>query len=43
MAANALLNGWKCIAVKSNKIYGTYMPEETFEALREFVVSIKAL
>ncbi|MFP0547459.1 NADP-dependent isocitrate dehydrogenase [Acinetobacter baumannii] len=26
---------------KANKIYGTYMPEETFEALREFVVSIK--
>ncbi|MFI7825817.1 isocitrate/isopropylmalate family dehydrogenase, partial [Acinetobacter baumannii] len=25
----------------ANKIYGTYMPEETFEALREFVVSIK--
>jgi len=26
---------------KANKIYGNYMPEETFEALREFVVSIK--
>lgn len=26
---------------KANKIYGDYMPEETFEALREFVVSIK--
>ncbi|MGN5621200.1 NADP-dependent isocitrate dehydrogenase [Acinetobacter sp. Brlt_5] len=26
---------------KANKIYGTYMPEETFEVLREFVVSIK--
>ena len=26
---------------KANKVYGTYMPEETFEALREFVVSIK--
>lgn len=26
---------------KANTIYGTYMPEETFEALREFVVSIK--
>ena len=26
---------------KANKIYGTYMPEETFEALREYVVSIK--
>ncbi len=26
---------------KANRIYGTYMPEETFEALREFVVSIK--
>lgn len=26
---------------KANKLYGTYMPEETFEALREFVVSIK--
>ncbi|MCG8284234.1 NADP-dependent isocitrate dehydrogenase [Acinetobacter seifertii] len=26
---------------KANKIYGSYMPEETFEALREFVVSIK--
>ena len=26
---------------KADKIYGTYMPEETFEALREFVVSIK--
>jgi len=26
---------------KADKIYGTYMPEETFEALREFVISIK--
>lgn len=26
---------------KANTIYGTYMPEETFEALREYVVSIK--
>ncbi|MBC7752152.1 MAG: NADP-dependent isocitrate dehydrogenase [Candidatus Saccharibacteria bacterium] len=26
---------------KANKLYGTYMPAETFEALREFVVSIK--
>ena len=26
---------------KADKIYGTYMPEETFDALREFVVSIK--
>ena len=26
---------------KANKIYGSYMPEETFDALREFVVSIK--
>ncbi|WP_326518851.1 NADP-dependent isocitrate dehydrogenase [Acinetobacter sp. CAAS 2-6] len=26
---------------KANTIYGSYMPEETFEALREFVVSIK--
>ncbi|MFD1437773.1 NADP-dependent isocitrate dehydrogenase [Acinetobacter terrae] len=26
---------------KADKIYGTYMPEETFEVLREFVVSIK--
>ena len=26
---------------KADKIYGSYMPEETFEALREFVVSIK--
>ncbi len=26
---------------KANKIYGTYMPEETFEALRDYVVSIK--
>lgn len=26
---------------KASKIYGNYMPEETFEALREFVVSIK--
>ncbi len=26
---------------KANKIYGTYMPEETFEALREYIVSIK--
>lgn len=26
---------------KANKIYGSYMPEETFEALREFIVSIK--
>ncbi|AOA58581.1 NADP-dependent isocitrate dehydrogenase [Acinetobacter larvae] len=26
---------------KANKIYGSYMPEETFEALREFVISIK--
>lgn len=26
---------------KANKIYGTYMPEETLEALREYVVSIK--
>lgn len=26
---------------KANKIYGTYMPEETFEVLREYVVSIK--
>ena len=26
---------------KADKIYGTYIPEETFEVLREFVVSIK--
>jgi isocitrate dehydrogenase len=26
---------------KANKIYGTYMPEETFEALREYIISIK--
>ena len=26
---------------KADKIYGTYMPEETFDALREFVFSIK--
>lgn len=26
---------------KADKLYGTYMPEETFEALREFVISIK--
>ncbi len=26
---------------KADKMYGTYMPEETFEALREYVVSIK--
>ncbi|MCO8046197.1 NADP-dependent isocitrate dehydrogenase [Acinetobacter bohemicus] len=26
---------------KANKIYGTYMPEETFEALRDYVISIK--
>lgn len=26
---------------KADRIYGTFMPEETFEALREFVVSIK--
>jgi isocitrate dehydrogenase len=26
---------------KANKLYGTYMPEETFEALREYVISIK--
>ncbi|WP_410211307.1 NADP-dependent isocitrate dehydrogenase [Aquirhabdus sp.] len=26
---------------KANKVYGTYMPEETFEALREFIISIK--
>ncbi|ONG39826.1 NADP-dependent isocitrate dehydrogenase [Alkanindiges hydrocarboniclasticus] len=26
---------------KADRIYGSYMPEETFEALREFVVSIK--
>ena len=26
---------------KANTLYGTYMPEEPFEALREFVVSIK--
>ncbi|CAD9194318.1 NADP-dependent isocitrate dehydrogenase [Acinetobacter bohemicus] len=26
---------------KADKIYGTYMPEETFDALREFIVSIK--
>lgn len=26
---------------KANKIYGTYMPDETLEALREYVVSIK--
>ena len=26
---------------KADKIYGTYIPEETFEALREYVVSIK--
>ena len=26
---------------KADRIYGTYMPEETFEALREFIVSIK--
>lgn len=26
---------------KANTIYGSYMPEETFEALREFVISIK--
>ena len=26
---------------QANKIYGTYMPEETFEALRDYVISIK--
>ena len=26
---------------KANKIYGTYMPEETFDVLREYIVSIK--
>ncbi|MCG4607260.1 isocitrate/isopropylmalate family dehydrogenase, partial [Bifidobacterium longum] len=26
---------------KADNIYGTYMPEETFVALREFVISIK--
>lgn len=26
---------------KANRIYGSYMPEETFEALREYIVSIK--
>ncbi|WP_374570182.1 NADP-dependent isocitrate dehydrogenase [Acinetobacter sp.] len=26
---------------KADKIYGTYMPEETLEALREYIVSIK--
>ena len=26
---------------KANKIYGSYMPEETYEALRDYVVSIK--
>ncbi len=26
---------------KANKIYGTYMPEETLDALRDYVVSIK--
>lgn len=26
---------------KSDKIYGTYMPEETLEALRDYVISIK--
>ena len=26
---------------KADRIYGTYRPEETFEALREFIVSIK--
>ena len=26
---------------KADKIYGTYMPEETFDALRELIVSIK--
>lgn len=26
---------------KANKIYGTYMPEETLEALRDYVISIK--
>ena len=26
---------------KADKIYGNYMPEETFDALREFIVSIK--
>jgi isocitrate dehydrogenase len=26
---------------KANELYGTYMPEETFEAMREFVVGIK--
>ncbi len=26
---------------KADKIYGTYMPEETFEALREYIISIK--
>lgn len=26
---------------KADKIYGTYMPEETFDALREFIISIK--
>ncbi|MCO8043001.1 NADP-dependent isocitrate dehydrogenase [Acinetobacter bohemicus] len=26
---------------KANKIYGIYMPEETFEALRDYVISIK--
>jgi len=27
---------------KADKIYGTYMPEETLEALREYIVSTKA-
>ena len=26
---------------KANRIYGSYMPEETFDALREYVISIK--
>jgi isocitrate dehydrogenase len=26
---------------KANELYGTYMPDETFEALREFLVGIK--
>ena len=26
---------------KANALYGTYMPEETFAAMREFVVGIK--
>jgi isocitrate dehydrogenase len=26
---------------KANELYGTYMPEETFEAMRDFVVGIK--